>query len=267
VSKQRRSDLLNSSPLAQSGRLAESQKILSKVGSSRGLTGAMVVPIEMVVPNPRQIRQSYNEEALAELAEDIKARGILQPLVVRLTPDERYEVIAGERRLRAATLAGLNEVPVIVREMDDAAARFATLVENIQREDLSQEDEQKFYSELQNTHNLSIPDIARLVNKSQSYVKRRLYGELVSLQSPSVVVESETASPPTEVTVVVETPPLSRSAPTFNPATLGRASKVLKNALAFITSNELDAELRAEIEAQISELEAQLKDLRAKLGS
>src|SRR5438309_1949828 len=103
----------------------------------------MLVVIEEIESNPFQVRQVFDEEALEELAADIKERGILEPLIVRQRKEDGfYEIIAGERRYRAAQIAGLTEVPVIVREMSEKDARFAMLAENLQRQDLDPHDEQ-----------------------------------------------------------------------------------------------------------------------------
>ncbi|HEX2911913.1 MAG TPA: ParB/RepB/Spo0J family partition protein [Chloroflexia bacterium] len=150
---------------------------LSEGMSSRRLPGAMMLPLTMISPNPRQIRTHYDEAPLKELADDIKARGVLEPLLVRETSPGQYEIIAGERRFKAAGMAGLSEVPVIVREMDNSEANFAMLIENIQRENLDPRDEQRYFQSLQNEYNYSIKQIAELIHKSRHYVSSRLNGE------------------------------------------------------------------------------------------
>ncbi|MBD3176050.1 MAG: ParB/RepB/Spo0J family partition protein [Armatimonadia bacterium] len=101
-----------------------------------GATAIPEVPIDQVRPNPSQPRRSFDEDALNELAQSISAQGIIQPLVVRAV-NEEYELIAGERRWRAARVAGMTHVPVVVREADDADMLKMALVENVQREDLN----------------------------------------------------------------------------------------------------------------------------------
>ncbi|HEV2771319.1 MAG TPA: ParB/RepB/Spo0J family partition protein, partial [Thermoleophilaceae bacterium] len=93
--------------------------------------------LDVVRPNPRQPRRFFDGDALVALSESIKARGILQPLVVRPIPGGTFELVAGERRLRAARLAGLEEVPAVVRETEEAEQRELALVENVAREDLN----------------------------------------------------------------------------------------------------------------------------------
>jgi hypothetical protein len=102
---------------------------------------------------------------------------------VREIEPGRYEIIAGERRFRAAKIAELAEVPVIVKELDDRQARFAMLAENVQRADLTPQDEQRFYQELENSYNLSLREIADLVHKSSTYVRNRLVGNLQTFDS------------------------------------------------------------------------------------
>ena len=158
----------------------------NSVTSTRRLVGALVVPVAMVVPNRQQVRQVFNEDTLQELADDIKVRGILEPLVVRESQPGKYEIIAGERRHRAAQLAGLTELPVIVQVMDDEQARLATLVENIQREDLDPADEKRFFEQLQAIYNLSTSEIGKMINKSQSYVSKRLNPGLAYKPDPNI---------------------------------------------------------------------------------
>src|SRR3954453_5820102 len=95
------------------------------------------VPVELISPNPRQPRQAFDEDALVALADSLKDRGVLQPVLVRPLPGGTYELIAGERRWRAAQLAGLETVPAVVRPDDDAASLELALIENMAREDLN----------------------------------------------------------------------------------------------------------------------------------
>ena len=117
------------------------------------------VPLERVRPCPFQPRKEFAPEALQELADSIREQGIIQPLIVREKPDG-FELIAGERRWRAAQLAGLAEVPVIVREADDRAVLELALIENLQRENLNPIEEAQGYSELIATFQLRQDDVA-----------------------------------------------------------------------------------------------------------
>ena len=105
--------------------------------SALKLSDVQQVPVEQIQPNPHQPRSTFPKEQLIELADSIKAHGVIQPLIVKRVGPEKYTLIAGERRLHAARLAGLEEVPVVLREADDQALVEVALVENVQRADLS----------------------------------------------------------------------------------------------------------------------------------
>ena len=106
-------------------------------GGAAGVSGPAVLPLGALRPGKYQPRTRMDEGALNELAESIRAQGLMQPILVRSIGADRYEIIAGERRYRAAAIAGLTEVPVLVREVPDEAAAVMALIENIQREDLN----------------------------------------------------------------------------------------------------------------------------------
>ncbi|MDQ2801614.1 MAG: ParB/RepB/Spo0J family partition protein, partial [Pseudomonadota bacterium] len=113
-------------------------------------SGIRHIPLDLLQPGPFQPRGGMDENALAELAQSIRARGMLQPLLVRPNPGApgRFQIIAGERRWRAAALAGLHEAPSLVRELADADAMAAALVENLQRQDLNSIEEAEGYNRL-----------------------------------------------------------------------------------------------------------------------
>jgi ParB family chromosome partitioning protein len=126
--------------------------------------------IEAISPNPHQPRELFDEQALDELTASIREKGLLQPIVVRRAADGRYQVIAGERRLRAAQRAGLARVPIVVRDADDGEALELALIENLQRENLNPVEEARAYQRLADEFGLGQEDIARRVGKSRSAV-------------------------------------------------------------------------------------------------
>lgn len=137
-------------------------------------TGRVVfLPARSIKPNPAQPRERFSEEALEELAESIRRHGILQPLSVR-RQGISYELIAGERRLRAGQLAGLTEIPCIVMTMDDKESGMAALVENLQRQDLDYIEEARGISSLMQKWQMSQEQAARVIGKSQSAVANKL---------------------------------------------------------------------------------------------
>lgn len=127
----------------------------------------------LIQPSPHQPRKYFDPISLDELKMSIEAHGILQPLIVRKNGN-RFELLAGERRLRAAKLAGLSEIPVIVKEISEQEAAAVTLVENLQRDDISFFEEASGYERLANEFGLTQNDIARLVGRSQSAVANKL---------------------------------------------------------------------------------------------
>jgi ParB family chromosome partitioning protein len=142
------------------------------------------VPIDQIAPNPWQPRIHFDEAKLLEMAESIREHGIVEPLVVR--PREGgFELIAGERRLRAARLAGLETVPAVVREMDDREALEITLIENLQREDLSALEEAAAYVRLVEEFGATQEDVARRVGRSRPAVANTIR----LLQLPEAVRE------------------------------------------------------------------------------
>ena len=133
----------------------------------------MFLPARAIRPNPAQPRKVFREEALAELADSIRQHGILQPLSVRRM-GSGYELIAGERRLRAAQMAGLSEIPCIVMNMDDRESGMAAMVENLQRQDLDFVEEAQGISALVEHWNMSQDQVARMLGKSQSAIANKL---------------------------------------------------------------------------------------------
>lgn len=136
--------------------------------------------VEFLQRGKYQPRRDINAEALEELASSIRSQGVMQPLVVRQVAGEKYEIIAGERRWRAAQQAGLNKVPVIVREVSDEAAIAMALIENIQREDLNAMEECLALLRLQEEFQLTQQQVAKAVGKSRSAVTNLM--RLASLQ-------------------------------------------------------------------------------------
>ncbi len=130
------------------------------------------IPIAFLEPGPFQPRNAIAPEALAELADSIRRQGVLQPVLARPTPGQanRYQIIAGERRWRAAQVAGLHEIPVLVRDLADSDAMAASLVENLQRQDLNAIEEAEGYRRLVSEFGLTQEELGAAVGKSRSHV-------------------------------------------------------------------------------------------------
>lgn len=131
---------------------------------------AVTLKISEIEPNRGQPRTDFDEEALAELADSIAQHGVLQPLLVRPVSGDSYQIVAGERRWRASRMAGLTEVPVIIKELTDSEVMEIALIENLQRENLSPIEEAFGYKSLMDTYNLTQDEVAKTVGKSRSAI-------------------------------------------------------------------------------------------------
>ena len=144
------------------------------LGGAASTADLAQIPVGSIRPNARQPRKRVDAEGVAGLAESVRAQGVIQPIVVRPDGEGGYELIAGERRWRAAKAAGLPTVPALVRETDDRDSLLLALVENVAREDLSPVEEARAYAVLQDEFALSLGDIAERVGRSKPAVSNRL---------------------------------------------------------------------------------------------
>ncbi len=136
--------------------------------------GVMTVRLSEIEPNKGQPRKTFDENALAELADSIREHGIIQPLLVRKLDKGGYQLVAGERRWRASRMIGLDEVPVVVKELSDTEVMEIALIENLQREDLNPIEEAAGYKELMATYGLTQDQVAKRVGKSRSAIANSL---------------------------------------------------------------------------------------------
>ncbi|MDR0884449.1 MAG: ParB/RepB/Spo0J family partition protein [Oscillospiraceae bacterium] len=150
---------------------------------------AGTLALNEIEPNRGQPRKSFDEGALRELADSIREHGVLQPLLVRPRAEGGYQLVAGERRYRAARLAGLTQVPVVIRELNDSQAMAAALIENLQREDLNPIEEALGYKELLTQLELTQEQVAKSVGKSRSAVANSL--RLLEMDFPIVTALRE----------------------------------------------------------------------------
>ncbi len=176
-------------------------------------SGSLSIPISQVESYSGQPRKHFDEESLQELADSITEHGIIQPLTVRKLSSGYYQIIAGERRWRAARLAGLQEVPVIVMEADDRKAAELAMIENLQREDLNPMEEAAGFQSLIETYHMTQEEAAQRVGKSRSAVTNAL--RLLGL-SPSVrkLVEENKLTAGHARALVPPPPPFRKAPPT-----------------------------------------------------
>lgn len=176
--------------MAKKGGLGRGMDALFLDNSATGSeNGAAMLNINEIEPNRNQPRKSFSESGLEELAKSIEQNGIIQPILVRPMSDGSYQLIAGERRWRAARMAGLHEVPVTIREMSDEEASVFALIENLQREDLSPVEEAEGLKSLIESYGFTQEEAADRVGKSRTAVTNTL--RLLKLPSPVLQILSD----------------------------------------------------------------------------
>ena len=138
--------------------------------------GSGTLPIADLTPGPFQPRQAFDDDAMAALTDSVRERGVIQPLIVRADPEQpgRYQIVAGERRWRAAQAAQLHEIPVVIQELSDAAALEVALIENIQRQDLTPLEEAEGYRRLTEEFRRTQEELSRALGKSRSHISNTL---------------------------------------------------------------------------------------------
>lgn len=169
--------------------IGEMDQPISEVATKPSVSADRKVAIDLVVRNPKNPRKHFAEAELQDLASSIRQHGIVQPVVARSVADGKFEIIAGERRWRAAQLAGLNEIPVLIREVDDRTALELAIVENVQRADLNPVEEALGYEQLIAEHGYTQNDLGEIIGKSRSHVANSLR----LLKLPDIVREMITS--------------------------------------------------------------------------
>ena len=182
----------------------QSEKITSSEEKKTSAAEVMV-KITQIEPNRKQPRKRFNEDALQELAESIKQFGVLQPLVVQKRKDH-YEIIAGERRWRASKLAGLKEIPVIIKEYTEQQIVEVSLIENIQREDLNPIEEAQAYKRLLEEFHLKQDELADRVSKSRTAVTNSVRLLKLSEQVQQMLIDEMITSGHARALITVENP-------------------------------------------------------------
>ncbi len=185
---------------AAARRLSEERElspaIISLLSSDRSghSSGVRVIPVNDILPNPEQPRLAIDADGLAELASSIREHGVLQPILVRPLGNNEYQLIAGERRWRASKAAGLPTIPALVEDIDDDTAMEISIIENLQREDLSPLDEATMFDRMVREHGYSVRKLAQKLGKDKGYLENRLrladapddVRELVSLRKDTL---------------------------------------------------------------------------------
>ncbi|MBQ2791884.1 MAG: ParB/RepB/Spo0J family partition protein [Oscillospiraceae bacterium] len=152
-------------------------------------SGPVTLRIAEIEPNREQPRKEFDESALADLADSIREHGVIQPLLVRPMPTGGYQLVAGERRWRASRMAGLTEVPVVIRELSDHETMELALIENLQRQDLNPMEEALGYQSLMNEYAMTQEQVSKVIGKSRPAIANSL--RLLSLPTPVVELVRE----------------------------------------------------------------------------
>jgi len=219
------------------------------------------IPVERISRNPHQPRNHFDEADTAELAASIGLHGVLQPIVVRTTADGGYELIAGERRLRAARLAGLTHIPAVVRESADGEQLELALVENLQRQDLNAIEEAAAYRELIDRFELSHEEVARRVGKSRVAISNALRLLDLTPETRDAIADGRISEGHGRALAALTVPELQRAALLI----------VIERHLSVRQTEELvrrkrdstGATTRGAISGDLADLEAQLRGLLA----
>ena len=148
--------------------------LLSSGKNEKNIQNFKLINISEITANKDQPRKDFKKEELEELASSIKSQGVLQPIVVRKKDEQQYEIIAGERRWRGAQIAGLHEIPALVKEMSDNEAQETALIENIQRENLNAVEEARAYKKLLENQNTGYDSLSAIIGKSKSHISNML---------------------------------------------------------------------------------------------
>lgn len=166
------------------------------------------IPLAQIGANPDQPRKTFTESELSDLAASIRERGVLQPILLRSVSGRpyMYEIIAGERRFRASKMAGLNEIPALVKSMDDNNAREVALIENVQRENLNPIEEANAYKNLMECCDYELADVSRLIGKSASYIRNMLRLTSLPESVQSLVEQGELSASHARTIAVADNP-------------------------------------------------------------
>jgi ParB family chromosome partitioning protein len=231
------------------------------------------IPVVQISPNPDQPRKTFNEAELNDLAESIKEKGVLVPIILRSVQNKPYlyEIVAGERRYRAAQRAGLSEIPALVKSLDDKNAMEIALIENIQRENLNPIEEAEGYKNLMEKCQYSLEDVSKLIGKSVSYIRNLMRIDSLPESVKQLIIDGKISASHARTIAVSENPEqLAHDIINNNMSVAETQKKVKKSGRSKqsrnIVATGLDAQYVSKIETKLSKhLDTNVK-LREKRG-
>jgi len=258
--------------------LAELNEEMGQIPDISVLTGTervvvKQIPLSQISPNPDQPRKTFNEKELSELAESIREKGVLSPIILRSVKNKPhlYEIVAGERRYRASKMAGLAEIPALVKELDDKNATEIALIENVQRENLNPIEEAEGYENLMKKYQYSLADISKLIGKSESYIRNLMRITSLPDSVKELIREGKISSSHARTIAVADNPEQMAHDIINNKLSVAETQKRVKSSnrsekSRSFTSNTLDKAYVAKIESKLSaHLDSDVK-LREKRG-
>ena len=231
------------------------------------------IPLVQISPNPDQPRKTFNEKELHELSESIKEQGVLVPIILRTVQNKPYlyEIVAGERRFRAAKMAGLSEIPALVKTLSDNNAMEIALIENVQRENLNPIEEAQGYQNLMEKCGYTLDDVSKLIGKSESYIRNLMRINSLPESVKELIKEGLISASHARTIAVSDNPEALAHDIINNKLTVAQTQTQVKKANRSKTSrsftqNTLDSAYAAKIESKLSKhLDANVK-LREKRG-
>ena len=231
------------------------------------------IPLVQISPNPDQPRKVFNEKELEELAASIKENGVLQPIILRSVKSKPYlyEIVAGERRYRASQIAGLSEIPALVKTLSDKNAAEIALIENVQRENLNPIEEAEGYENLMKKYQYSMVDISKLIGKSESYIRNLIRINSLPDSVKQLIKEGKISASHARTIAVADNPEQMAQDIVTDKLSVAETQKRVKNTdrskkSRTFNQNTLDRAYVAKIESKLSvKLESDVK-LREKRG-
>ena len=258
--------------------LAELNEEMGQIPDISVLTGAervvvKPIPLAQISPNPDQPRKTFNENELQELSKSIKEQGVLVPIILREAKNKPYlyEIVAGERRYRAAQMAGLSEIPALVKTLTDKNAMEIALIENVQRENLNPIEEADGYKNLMEKCQYSITDVSKLIGKSESYIRNLMRINVLPESVKELIKQGQISASHARTIAVSDNPEQLANDIIINKLSVSETQKRVNNtnraksSRAFI-QNTLDKAYVIKIESKLSKkLDCDVK-LREKRG-
>lgn len=243
--------------------LADLKAEMGQIPDFSVLTGAervvvKQIPLAQIGANPDQPRKTFTDAELQELAASIKEKGVLQPILLRAVSGRAhmYEIVAGERRYRASKLAGLTEIPALVKTLNDENAMEIALIENVQRENLNPMEEAAAYQNLMEKCGYDLADVVRLIGKSESYIRNIMRLTNLADSVKAMVERGELSASAARTIAVAENQEelahkiVNEKIPVAQIATMVKQGPRAGKSRAF-SSNNMDADMRRDIEARI----------------